>query len=110
MHAVRRILIFLLFVLLGSLAPPEFLAAQNSQDNQPHITPRRSPPEPTPKPKATPSPQEPQEQPPSTTSPAEQAPGESSSRDSQADFGAAPRAAEPAPAEHVDEGTFLPYD
>lgn len=111
MHTVRRVLILFPFALLGLLAVPEFAAAQSSQDNQPHITPRKSAPEPTPKRKPTPSPQEPQEQPqPSPAFPATQAQGESSSRDSQADFNAAPRAAEPAPAAPADDGAFLPYD
>lgn len=110
MHTVRRVLIFLAFSLLGSLALPQVAAAQSSQDNQPHITPRKSPPEPTPKPKPTPLPQEPQEEQPAQTPPGTQAPGESSSRESQADFSAQPRAPEPAPATPVDEGTFLPFD
>src|SRR5215831_4722368 len=112
MHPVRRVLIFLFLALLSSLALPQFTAAQGSQDDQPHITPRKGVPEPTPKPKARPAPQEPQDQPqPFLTSPATEVRGESSSRDSQAEFNPAPRANEPAPAAvPVDEGTFLPYD
>jgi tetratricopeptide (TPR) repeat protein len=110
MQTVRRVLIFSSFALLCSLVLAEPGTAQSSQDNQPHITPRKSPPEPTPRPRATPSPQEPQEQPQLQTPPATQAPGESSSRDSQADFSPAPRVNEPPPTTNKDEGTFLPYD
>jgi tetratricopeptide (TPR) repeat protein len=111
MHRARRVLIFLFFALLGSLALGKFTLAQSSQDNQPHVTPRKSPPEPTPKPKPAPTPEEPQEQPePSPSTPATQAQGESSSRDSQAEFNAAPRINEPAPVAPADEGAFLPYD
>jgi tetratricopeptide (TPR) repeat protein len=112
MHTAGRVLIFS-FVLLCWLALPEVMSAQ-SQDDQPHITPRKGAPEPTPKPKATPSPQ-PQQPPldqpqPSASLPATLERGESSSRDSQAEFNPAPRVNEPAPAPAADEGTFLPYD
>src|SRR5215467_14355732 len=111
MHPVRRVLIFLFLALLSSLALPQFTAAQGSQDDQPHITPRRSAPEPTPKPKAKPSPQEPQDQPqPPLTAPVTEVRGESSSRDSQAEFTPAPRANEAAPAAAEEEVGGVAYD
>jgi tetratricopeptide (TPR) repeat protein len=81
-------------------------SAQTSQDNQPHITPRKSPPEPTPQPTPPVQPQQPTQE-----SPDSQQPGESSSKDSQVDFNASPRAKDPGPAiNSVDEGTFRPWD
>lgn len=87
---------------------PEPAAAQSNQDNQPHITPRKSLPEPPTTPKPTPVPQD-QPQPAPTAPPAP-AQGESSSRDSQANFNAPPPANEPAPSTGKDEGAFLAYD
>src|SRR5215813_10303487 len=110
MQTVRRVLIFLSFACLGWLPVSQPAAAQSSQDNQPHITPRKSPPEPTPKPKPTPQPPQEDQTQPEQTAPAQQQQGESSSRDSQADFNAAPHANEPPPTSNKDEGTFLPYD
>ena len=108
MHTARSILIFFSFACLCSLALLESAAAQDSQDNQPHINPRKSQPTPTPKPKATPQPDEPSQPP--QAEPASPQQGESSSRDSQADFNAAPHANEPPPIANKDEGTFLPYN
>jgi tetratricopeptide (TPR) repeat protein len=90
--------------------------AQDTQDNQPHIKPRPdgsvATPKPTPKAKPqTPAPdaaQPAQNQP--TQPPVSPEPPESSSKDSQADFNAAPLAKEPAPAPAVDEKSFHPWD
>src|SRR5262249_19741556 len=110
MHSVRSVLIFLSFVCLCGLSFSQPAAAQDSQDNRPHITPRKGPPTPTPKPKSTPQPTQEEQAQPEQPAPASQPQGESSSRDSQADFNAAPRASEPPPATNKEEGTFLPYD
>jgi len=89
--------------------------AQEPQDNQPHIQPRAqgsvAAPKPTPKPK--PQTQPPEAQPAESQQaqpPLSQEPQVSSSKDSQADFNAAPLAKEPAPAPAVDEKSFQPYD
>jgi len=86
--------------------------AQSDQDNQPHITPRKAPPEPTPKPKPkpTPVPQDDQPRLEGTPEASPQAPRESSSKDSQVDFNGAPLAKEPAPAPEPEEGTFTRYN
>ena len=101
----------LFFVLLGLPC-----SSAQSQENQPHIQPRNGP---TPKPSPQPKQQQPaagqqpdsQEQPPAAAS--EPAAQESSSKDSQADFGAAPLSRQPGPVpagKAPDDGTFLPYD
>jgi Tfp pilus assembly protein PilF len=109
MHTARSVLILFSFVCLCSLGLFESAVAQDTQDNQPHITPRKSPPAPTPKPKATPQSEDEPAQP-AQAEPASPQQGESSSRDSQADFNAAPHANEPPPTTNEDEGTFLPFD
>ena len=111
-----RASIFLIILIF--LALP--CASAQSQDDQPHIQPRNAP-APKPKPSPQAKPQEPaptqssqpesQEQPqvPATEPTAQ----ESSSKDSQADFNAAPLSKQPGPTpigKGTDDGTFLPYD
>jgi tetratricopeptide (TPR) repeat protein len=105
MHTGRRILFSFFWAALCTLALTSSAAAQTNQDNQPHVTPRKSPPEPTPQ-----SAPLQQRQQPTQASPEAQQQGESSSTDSQIDFNAAPRAKDPGPAISVDEGTFRPWD
>lgn len=87
----RRLLLFCLVTLsLGIASNPAF--AQDDQDNQPHIRPRREekqqrPQRPSPTPQPAPSETQPAETPPQ---PASAERGESSSRDSQIDFTAGP--------------------
>lgn len=89
---------FLLMVLLSLVLPAPRAVAQ---DNQPHIQPRNQPP-----PSSEPSP--PGKQQPQTVTGQQ---GESSSKDSQIDFNAAPRAMDLPPSNSVaDDGTFRPYD
>jgi tetratricopeptide (TPR) repeat protein len=93
-----------------------FAQNNDNQDNQPHIQPRAdgSAPTPKPTPKAKPQTQDPDAaQPalnPQPQPPVSQEPAESSSKDSQADFNAAPLAKEPPPAPAVDEKSFHPWD
>jgi tetratricopeptide (TPR) repeat protein len=99
--------------LLAHSAP---LAAQESQDNNPHIQPRDLLSAPSAKPQQpqpTPSP----EQGPPRNAPTGQAPansndqGESSSKDSQGDFSGGSRPALPPPSSDApDEKTFRPWD
>ncbi|HEU5413667.1 MAG TPA: tetratricopeptide repeat protein [Candidatus Angelobacter sp.] len=92
----RALFVFLFVFVVSALSKPGF--AQDDQDNQPHITPRKeekqqriAKPTPTPPPEqpATGQPQQPQ--PTGESSSADS--GMSSSRDSQIDFNAGPRTA-----------------
>jgi tetratricopeptide (TPR) repeat protein len=103
------------------------LAAQESQDNEPHVEPRSgtsTPPAKAKQPQASqPQPPRPQSsEPPQQLQPGQQyqpgqappkteAQGESSSRDSQVDFSGDSRPSLPAPSgNEVDEKTFRPWD
>ncbi|HKT51883.1 MAG TPA: tetratricopeptide repeat protein [Candidatus Angelobacter sp.] len=97
----RRVLFVFLFVfVMTALSTPGF--AQDDQDNQPHITPRKeekqqriAKPTPTPQPEPPPAGQSQPPQPTgeSSSSAADADSGMSSSRDSQIDFNAGPRTA-----------------
>ncbi|HLW54591.1 MAG TPA: tetratricopeptide repeat protein [Candidatus Angelobacter sp.] len=103
-------------MILCGLAPA--LAAQESQDNQPHIQPQREAPAPKPekkRPQPQPSPDQQQSpdgaQQSSPLTPDSAGEGESSSRDSEINLNAGTRAALPIPAdESKDDGGFKPYD
>jgi tetratricopeptide (TPR) repeat protein len=93
------------------------LAAQASQDNNPHIEPRNgaaTPPAKPGKPQPTPSPQgsqQPQQTAPAQTPAKADDQGESSSKDSQGDFTGASRPPLPAPSGDEPDGkTFRPWD
>jgi tetratricopeptide (TPR) repeat protein len=123
---------YLMFALIVVflMARSSSVAAQESQDNQPHVEPRSGTSTPPAKPKQQPSPQPPSSQPPSSQPPqqlqpgqqpqpgqqyqpgeASAAQGESSSRDSQVDFSGASRPSVPAPSGNEgDEKTFRPWD
>ncbi len=102
-----------------SLARCSSLAAQESQDNQPHVEPRSGTSTPKPKPKQ-PQQAQPQQQPsqeapqfeqPTQTAPAAGGQNESSSKDSQTDFNGESRTNLPVPrAEDADEKVFRPWD
>ena len=92
----RTLLMFCLVAVSLSIAGNSAFA-QDDQDNQPHIRPRREerqqrPPRPSPTPQPSPSEAQPAETP---RQPARVEPGESSSRDSQIDFTAGPRESAP---------------
>src|SRR5215467_2202287 len=113
MSCARSLFFAFILCLLSWVQIPSF--AQEPLDNQPHIQPRAqgsvAAPKPTPKPK--PQTQPPEAQPAESQQaqpPLSQEPQVSSSKDSQADFNAAPLAKEPAPAPAVDEKSFQPYD
>ncbi len=98
---------FLILVL-----PVPWAAAQESQDNKPHIQPRATP-TPTPSPKTSQPSQKPQDQyerPPFPgDAPGTSPTGESSSSDSQINLNARPAKEEPAP-EEEDPAVLKPWD
>src|SRR5580765_7872219 len=103
------------FFMIGFLIlvlPVPWAAAQESQDNKPHIQPRATP-TPTPSPKTSQPSQKPQDQyerPPFPgDAPGTSPTGESSSSDSQINLNARPAKEEPAP-EEEDPSVLKPWD